>query len=93
MVNIQVQWALKTGQLNPQATYTCVMVANGNAVPLTGPANPFQATGTFSQAIPYSGPTTYQFYASNNDRPDGHHGVERAKCQCQVGGFGSLCQK
>ncbi len=62
VVNIQVQWALKTGQLNPQATYTCVMVANGNAVPLTGPANPFQATGTFSQAIPYSGPTTYQFY-------------------------------
>jgi hypothetical protein len=60
---LQVAWSLASGQLNPQANYTCVLVAQGNTAPLfTAMGNQFPAANVVNQTFPYSGPSAFTVY-------------------------------
>ena len=58
---LQFQWKLVAGQLNPQATYSFVVLMAGNTVLLPN-APQVTAQGVYSQQLPYSGPTAFSLY-------------------------------
>ena len=52
-----------SGELNPKATYSCVIVAQGTPVPLgTALGTQFPKAQVFNQALPYTGPANYSIY-------------------------------
>jgi hypothetical protein len=60
---LQFAWNLASGQLNPQATYSCVLVGQGNPLPLgTATGAQFPAANVFNQVLPYSGPSAFSIY-------------------------------
>ena len=61
---LQFQWQLVQGQLNPQATYSCVAALPGNTAPVPLPqATQLAASGTYNQILPYSsGQNAFSFY-------------------------------
>ena len=75
---VQVQWTLKAGQLNPQATYSCIMVVQGGTAVLAGRQTHFRCRARPLKLIPMQDRCRTKLTSWNSFRPGADHGVERA---------------